>query len=399
MTEKDLKKILKQDTEIPHAVEDRLNETFSSIKASSAASSAPRRNFYRTAQRFFAVAACCLVLFLIFGFSNPALASKLPVIGVLFQTDSPTSSADTVISYLQSTKDWGYPETLHNNRIDSSDYIVVHQKLSPKLSSDVSGVEIYLEELFCNGYDFLMTYRIFDPNRIFPSNAVSITNKAGAPLLSINGLSVDISQENTLCAKRVTEDTFVGYAYCDISSNARSKLFNVLKEEQEFSFSWNISELRNDMLQEITTSDGHSYSVRYEAFLPSSFLNDEWSIEYTAPISRANVVSYDFTEDTDLFTTASLVVTSCSTHLIFDGAPDENLSEKYEFFFMPSLDQGHLAFHTLSSSPSAFFYRACMEALPEEAEQFQITLYATEGRAQEKNTSSSQILFQKTIDL
>ena len=105
----------------------------------------------------------------------------------------------------------------------------------------------------------------------------------------------------------MTDDTFVGYAYCNISSTAYSKLFDVLKEEQEFSFSWNISELRNDMLQEITTSDGHSYSVQYEAFVPSSFLNDEWSIEYTAPISRANVISYDFTEDTDLFTTASLV--------------------------------------------------------------------------------------------
>ena len=398
MTEKNFKKILKQDAAIPQNIEDRLNETFSSIKTVSSSSNLSPKLYHKTL-RFLTAAACCIVLFLIFGFSNPALASKLPVIGALFKTDSPTPAADSVISYLQSTKDWGYLETLHNNHIDSSDYIVVHQKLNPQLSSDVSGVEIYLEELFCNGYDFLMTYRIVDPNRIFPSNAVSITNKAGAPVMSINGLSVDISQENMLCAKRETDDTFVGYAYCDISSTAHSELFESLKEEQEFSFSWNISELRNDMLQEITTPDGHSYSVQYEAFVPSSFLNDEWSIEYTAPISRANVISYDFTEDTDLFTTASLVVTSCSTHLIFDGVPDEDLSEKYEFFFMPSLDQGHLTFQFISAVSSTFSYQASMEAIPEEAEQFQITLYATEGSAKEKDTSSSHVLFQEIIDL
>ena len=117
MTEKDLKKILKQDAAIPQNIEDRLNETFSSIKTVSSSSNLSPKLYHKTL-RFLTAAACCIVLFLIFGFSNPALASKLPVIGALFKTDSPTPAADSVISYLQSTKDWGYLETLHNNHIE-----------------------------------------------------------------------------------------------------------------------------------------------------------------------------------------------------------------------------------------------------------------------------------------
>ena len=404
-TEKELKKILNKDVVLPKIVEDRLDETFSTLKSASSPSK-PHKTFYHTAKRFSLVAACGILLFLIFGFSNPALASKLPFIGALFQTEPSSYAYESVIQYLQGTKDWGYPGALHNNRIDSKDYITVHHKLSPQISSDVYGVEFYLEEIFCNGYDFLITYRIFDPNQEFFSNAIALTNKSGGPVMSINGVSLDTFQsyldlafENTLFAKRVSDDTFVGYAYCNISLPNYAELFASLKQEQEFSFSLQVSELYNESFQENTTLDGFAYVTKYTNFVPITFLDNKWSITYTAPISRANVISYDFTEDTDLFTTASLVTTSCSTHILFDGIPDSSLEEDCQFFFLPSLSHGHLDFHFISASPSSFSYQADSGVLPKEAEQFQITLYATKDSPTSKNTANSQILFQKTVDL
>ena len=120
--------------------------------------------------------------------------------------------------------------------------------------------------------------------------------------------------------------------------------------------------------------------------------------EHCADIASVGII-VDFTEDTDLFTTASLVTTSCSTHILFDGIPDSSLEEDCQFFFLPSLSHGHLDFHFISASPSSFSYQADSGVLPKEAEQFQITLYATKDSPTSKNTANSQILFQKTVDL
>ncbi len=385
--ERKLKQKFQEEIPISSTVESRIEETLSFLKTKEHSSAPGKKSFsvflYRYRRRF--IAAFCFLVIFGLGFSNPAVASKLPIIGSFFE-QSKDLSQNRVIPYLQQ-KNWGYGTNFYQNQLDADDYVVIHQKLTPADPEAAQGIEFYLEELYCNGFDFVVTYRIIDKNNVFSSNAIAFTDKNGNYAMSINGFSLDVFppygnsyafSDNTFFLERADEETFVGCTYYNLASSNNTALLNSLKNEKTFSFTLTISQLYNQEIKTGTTSDNKPYSYLIEDFTPSVYLENQWEYTYTGPINQESVQTYQLKDESDSFSLAQLVLTPCSTWFFFENAPSNPLPDRYTFTLFLYADQRDLSSFRHFASGSDLSYTMCTGAVPNDTQELTIELFAVE---------------------
>ncbi len=408
--ERTLKRTFQEEIPIPAAVENRIEETLSSLKDRESASSQlkrPRPVLCRCRARWIA-AVCCLFV-MVFCFGNPAIASKLPLIGSLFVQPQEPSFCQ-VIPYLQQ-KNWGYGTSFYQNQLGADDYTVIHKPLTPDNPQAAQGVEIYLEEIYCNGLDFVVTYRIVDENHIFFSNAVAFTDRNGAYPMSVNGFSLDAVSaygnsyafsDSTFFLEKADDGTFVGCTCYNLAFSENAALRDSLKDAETFSFTLTISQLCNQEIKTGLTPDGEPYSYLTDGFTPSIYLENQWSYTYTGPVRTDSVRTYSLKEDSDSFSSAQLTLTPLSTWFSFEGDPSSPLPEGYVFSLSVCADQKEIASRSLFASGSDVSYTMYTTAIPQDAAELSIELSAVEkSSASEDQQTPDQfsVMEKKTVSL
>ncbi len=210
---------LKQNEEVPPQVLAKLDAVLENLPDYEYQESAPKKVWTKAV-----AAAAVLITGIVICYSNPALASKIPLIGRIFakiEQEVPFSGnysekADSLVSVV--------PESVPNQ--NSADTI------SPNLSVTDAGITLTAAEVYCDGISVFLTAQVYAEQGGFlhiPSHHI-INREDISHLLYLEGdwkLSEDVMSqpmENLFVEGKIIDDhTFVGMIKFDLDTNVRTQ--------------------------------------------------------------------------------------------------------------------------------------------------------------------------------